>query len=115
MEKKFLKDTRAATLVEKSEIDQILFRFFLKRLGQLNGQLALEDLLLVRFLVNQLYANAANGPTKGNRSSKSKSRIINASPLSGRSRAYYRFAKMSRMELKQFSGAGLLPGFRKSS
>jgi len=107
MEEIFSKDTRASTLVAQSEIDKIMLRFLLKRSYLLHTHIQTEDTFLVRLTLQKLLNSYAKD--------SSLSRIQDRSPFTGRSRGYYRYAKMGRMEFKKHAGAGELPGFRKSS
>ena len=107
VEKFFLRDTRATTLVAQFEIDKLMLRFLLKRSYQLHSQINTEDEFLVRLTIQKLlnlYSRNSSLP-----------RTIHSSPFTGRSRGYYRYSKMGRMEFKKFAGMGALPGFRKSS
>ncbi|MBN8827093.1 MAG: 30S ribosomal protein S14 [Sphingobacteriia bacterium] len=45
----------------------------------------------------------------------SKGRIRNRCEISGRPRAYFRKFRMSRIALRDFASAGLLPGVKKAS
>jgi small subunit ribosomal protein S14 len=45
----------------------------------------------------------------------SRTRIRNRCEITGRSRAYYRKLKMSRIALRELGSAGLIPGLVKSS
>lgn len=107
MEETFLRDTRASTLVAQSEIDKLMLRFLLKRSYLLHSQIQTEDAFLVRLTLQKLLNSYARD--------SSLPRIIDSSPFTGRSRGYYRYAKMGRMEFKKHAGTGALPGFRKSS
>lgn len=107
MEERFLRDTKATTLVEQHEINKTVLRFFLKRTYKLHEKVSSEDEMLVRFIIQKLIGNH---PRKS-----SVPKLINSSPFNGRARGYYRYAKLGRMEFKQHAGAGVLPGFRKSS
>jgi len=84
-----------------------MLRFLLKRTYKLHEKVSIEEELLVRFIIQKLIGNY---PRKS-----STSKLINSSPFNGRTRGYYRYAKMGRMEFKYHAGAGALPGFRKSS
>ncbi len=107
MEERFLRDTKATILVEKHEISKTVLRFFLRQTYKLQEKLSLEDIVLVRFIIQRLI----NSHPKKSASPK----LINSSPFNGRTRSYYRYSKLGRMEFKQHAGAGALPGFRKSS
>ena len=69
----------------------------------LNESLPLEDRFEARMKLAKLPRNSA------------PNRIRNRCEISGRPRAYYRKLKMSRIALRAYGAAGMIPGLVKSS
>ena len=69
----------------------------------LNESLPLEDRFDARMKLAKLPRNSA------------PSRIRNRCEISGRPRAYYRKMRMSRIALREYGSAGMIPGLVKSS
>jgi small subunit ribosomal protein S14 len=69
----------------------------------LNESLPLEDRFEARMKLAKLPRNSA------------PNRIRNRCEISGRPRAYYRKLKMSRIALREYGAAGMIPGLVKSS
>ncbi len=69
----------------------------------LNEALPLEDRFAARMKLAKLPRNSA------------PSRVRNRCEISGRPRAYYRKMKMSRIALREYGSAGMIPGLVKSS
>ena len=69
----------------------------------LNESLPLEDRFAARMKLAKLPRNSA------------PNRIRNRCEISGRPRAYYRKLKMSRIALREYGAAGMIPGLVKSS
>jgi small subunit ribosomal protein S14 len=69
----------------------------------LNESLPLEDRFDARMKLAKLPRNSA------------PNRIRNRCEISGRPRAYYRKLKMSRIALREYGAAGMIPGLVKSS
>jgi small subunit ribosomal protein S14 len=69
----------------------------------LNESLPLEERFDARMKLAKLPRNSA------------PSRIRNRCEISGRPRAYYRKMKMSRIALREYGSAGMIPGLVKSS
>lgn len=69
----------------------------------LNEALPLEDRFEARMKLAKLPRNSA------------AVRIRNRCEISGRPRAYYRKLKMSRIALREYGAAGMIPGLVKSS
>ncbi len=69
----------------------------------LNEGLPLEDRFEARMKLAKLPRNSA------------PNRIRNRCEISGRPRAYYRKLKMSRIALREYGAAGMIPGLVKSS
>jgi len=69
----------------------------------LNESLPLEDRFEARMRLAKLPRNSA------------PNRIRNRCEISGRPRAYYRKLKMSRIALREYGAAGMIPGLVKSS
>jgi small subunit ribosomal protein S14 len=69
----------------------------------LNESLPLEERFDARMKLAKLPRNSA------------PSRIRNRCEISGRPRAYYRKLKMSRIALREYGSAGMIPGLVKSS
>jgi small subunit ribosomal protein S14 len=69
----------------------------------LNESLPLEERFAARMKLAKLPRNSA------------PSRVRNRCEISGRPRAYYRKLKMSRIALREYGSAGMIPGLVKSS
>ena len=69
----------------------------------LNEALPLEERFAARMKLAKLPRNSA------------PSRVRNRCEISGRPRAYYRKLKMSRIALREYGSAGMIPGLVKSS
>jgi small subunit ribosomal protein S14 len=69
----------------------------------LDESLPLEDRFAARMKLAKLPRNSA------------PSRVRNRCEISGRPRAYYRKLKMSRIALREYGSAGMIPGLVKSS
>ena len=69
----------------------------------LNEALPLEDRFAARMKLAKLPRNSA------------PSRVRNRCEISGRPRAYYRKMRMSRIALREYGSAGMIPGLVKSS
>ncbi|MBE7186217.1 MAG: 30S ribosomal protein S14 [Methylobacterium mesophilicum] len=74
----------------------------LKAIAQ-NVDLPMEERFEARLKLNELPRNASPG------------RIRNRCEVTGRSRAFYRKMKMSRVALRELGSKGLVPGLVKSS
>ena len=74
------------------------------------GQPAIQHLVRVSKPGRRVYSAARELPRNGN-----PTRIRNRCELTGRSRAYYRKFRLSRIMLRELANKGLIPGVTKSS
>ena len=74
------------------------------------GQPAIQHLVRVSKPGRRVYSGARELPRNGN-----KTRVRNRCELTGRSRAYYRKFRLSRIMLRELANKGLIPGVTKSS
>lgn len=109
MYKALKKQKRAIPLIEQNELKKLCIRYLMRRTLDFprNNNFSTENFLLLKEILQELY---------GERSRYSSvSKNIKVCSLTGRTRGYYNFSKMSRVKFKELAGQGLLPGFRKSS
>ena len=74
------------------------------------GQPAIQHLVRVSKPGRRVYSGARELPRNGN-----PTRVRNRCELTGRSRAYYRKFRLSRIMLRELANKGLIPGVTKSS
>jgi small subunit ribosomal protein S14 len=94
--------------IEKNNRRRKLSEQYAKKRAELKAQalneaLPLEDRFAARMKLAKLPRNSA------------PSRVRNRCEISGRPRAYYRKMKMSRIALREYGSAGMIPGLVKSS
>jgi ribosomal protein S14 len=97
----FLKSAR------QMEIDKIILLYLMKTTQKINLGDNPNHYLMLREILQEIRSEI---PRKA-----SPVKAQNTSAFTGRSRGFYRYPKMARMEFKQTVSAGLLPGFRKAS
>lgn len=93
--------------VEQIELSSIFLKYLLMRSNDLMPKLNMYDLLLVKELIreeNERFSRNA-----------ALTQIKNICPFTGRSRGFYNFSGMSRLEFKHLAGLGKIPGIRKAS
>lgn len=106
MYKTLKKTKRNGPYFKQNELAKIFLRFLMRK----GNDLHLHDkteFLLIKNILQEMYNNRPKNA--------SISRLINVCPFTGRTRGYYNYAHMSRMQFKHMAGAGVLPGFRKAS
>ena len=94
--------------VEKNNRRKRLVKKFQAKRGRLkaiaqNKTLPMEERFAARLKMAELPRNS------------SPNRVRNRCEITGRSRAYYRKVKMSRLALREMANQGLIPGMVKSS
>jgi len=94
-------------LAEQYELDKVILRYFMRSTPNVDLNGKAEDYLLLREILQETYSRMPRAA--------SVSQSMNISSLTGRSRGFYKYPKMARMEFKALAGKGIIPGFRKSS
>ncbi len=109
MYKALKKQKKATPLIEQNELKKLCLRYLMRRTADFpkGKNLSVESFLILKEILQELYGARSR--------SSSLSRHIKVCPITGRTRGYYNFAKLSRIQFKELAGRGLLPGFRKSS
>lgn len=107
MYKALKKREQAIPLIEQNELKKLFIKYLMRRSLDWKIKNNSQDYLLVKEILQEQYNSRGR--------SASVSRNLKICPFTGRTRGYYNFAKLSRVQFKQLAGAGVLPGFRKAS
>jgi ribosomal protein S14 len=94
-------------LAQQVELDKIILLYLMKATQKINLGDNPNDYLMLHEILQEVRSEM---PRKA-----SHVKTQNTSAFTGRSRGFYRYPKMARMEFKQNVSAGVLPGFRKAS
>jgi ribosomal protein S14 len=94
-------------LAQQVELDNIILHYLMKAAKKINLGNNSNDHLILREILQEIRSEKPQ--------IASRTKVQNTSAFTGRSRGFYRYPKMARMEFKQAAGAGVLPGFRKAS
>lgn len=99
-----LKNIKTRTGLSKSQVDYVAIKFIAKNLTLKDSDAMAQKRLKIAYSLLQKY------PVINSRSASK-----NLCVITGKARSVYRFCKLSRMELKRYSGLGLLNGLKPSS
>jgi small subunit ribosomal protein S14 len=94
-------------LARQVELDKIILLYLMKATQKINLGDNPNDYLMLREILQEIRSEVPRKATPV--------KAQNTSPFTGRSRGFYRYPKIARMEFKQLAGSGILPGFRKAS
>lgn len=107
MYKTLKRKNQVIPLIEQNELKKLFIRYLMRRSLDEKITNHSENYFLVKDILQEQYNSRGR--------SASMCRNLQICPLTGRTRGYYNFAKLSRIQFKQLAGAGVLPGFRKAS
>lgn len=107
MYKSLKKKEQAILLIEKNELEKLFLRYLMRRSLDYPERQNSDTYLLLKDLLQQRYG------ARSRMASLSRNQQI--CPFTGRTRGYYNFTKVSRIQFKHLAGNGVLPGFRKAS
>lgn len=107
MRKSFKKELQFTIAVVKAELTKTFLKYLIMRSDELKYNQDPNDFLLIKEIIRESYEHFPR--------SASLSRVQNICPFTGRTRGFYNFSKISRMQFKQLAGAGIIPGIRKAS